>query len=244
MVHNQLPLGSRRILPSRVHDEVLSLCPCCLKTVESMDHFLRCPSNPSSAAGVRKLGSILAVAPNHPTVRILVAEVKHWLGNSAEPFAPNLHGYPAHMTMHIELALKSQARIGWYQALKGFFSREWRDLAAMDLYDSSHHDVNLGANRMNQVIKAIWEYTSSTWKSRNEVLHSQTLAEMAAIRSTELAEIRQVFQNPGILSFADRHLCDRSLDTLVRGSASTRRRWLRRVKMSCARLNATGLVNR
>ena len=91
----------------------------------------------------------------------------------------------------------------------------------------------LGANRMMQLVKKLYVFNSSMWKSRREILHATDSQTMVEIRSTETAEIRHYFQNPGLLAFNDRHLCEGSQASLLNGSASTRRRWLRRVKLSC-----------
>ena len=121
---------------------------------------------------------------------------------------------------------------GWYQVLKGFLSERWRELASMDLFSVSKMDDQLGAYRMIQMVKMLYAFNASMWKSRNEILHSTDSQSMAEIRSTENAEIRYLFTNPDLLAFNDRHLCAGSLDSLLQGSAPTRRRWLRRAKLS------------
>ena len=174
------------------------------------------------------------IAPNHPVFRILFAGVKHWLSNQeGDVFTQDIRGYPTHLLSLIETVIRSQARIGWYPVLKGFLSEKWRDLASMDLLHASKKDDQLGAYRMMQLVKMLYAFNSSMWKSRNEILHSTDPQTMADIRSTENAEIRHNFQNPGLLAFNDRHLCVGSQDSLLTRSASTRRRWLRRVKLSC-----------
>ena len=102
----------------------------------------------------------------------------------------------------------------------------------MDLFSVSKMDDQLGAYRMIQMVKMLYAFNASMWKSRNEILHSTDSQSMAEIRSTENAEIRYLFTNPDLLAFNDRHLCAGSLDSLLQGSAPTRRRWLRRAKLS------------
>ena len=216
VVHNQLPLGDRRLRQSLVQEESLGRCPCCQSVKETPDHFLRCGANPVHGKGIRELRSILQIAPNHPVYRILFAGVKHWLSNKDEAFTPDIKGYPKHLLPFIEIAIQSQARIGWYPALKGFLSDKWQDLASMDLFNVTKMDDQLGAYRMMQLVKKLYVVNSSMWKSRNEILHSNDSQTMAEIRSTETAEIRHYFQNPRLLAFNDRHLCEGSQDSLLK----------------------------
>ena len=81
----------------------------------------------------------------------------------------------------------------------------------------------------------MYAHNERTWQSRNAVLLSTVNSLVADIRSTEGAEIKQICQNPESLSLSDRHMCDRSLESLLGGPAATRRRWLRRAKRSIAR---------
>ena len=208
--------------------------PCFQSVKETTDHFLRCDANRAHGEGIQELRSGLQIAPNHPVFRILFAGVKHWLSNKDDVFTPDIRGYPTHLLPLFEIAIQSQNRIGWYPVFKGFLSDKWRELASMDLFNVSKKDDQLGAYWMMQLVKMLYVFNSSMWKSRNEILHSTDSQTIAEIRSTENAEIlRHYFQNPGLLAFNDRHLCAGSQDSLLTGSASTRRRWLCRVKLSC-----------
>ena len=240
IIHNQLPLGNRRYLQSGVHDEILRQCPCCQSEHETQDHFLRCSSNPKQESSLAALTSSIQNDPHHPVGRLLIAGVKHWLQNHDAEFKPDTRGYPPHMLPLIESAIQSQARIGWLQAIKGFLSKDWRELATMDLYHPARREDLLGSRRMTQLVNAFYTYNQTMWSARNEVLHSADSANMLDIRSTELAEIRHNLNHPTLLSFADRHLCDWSIEKLTRNSASTRRRWLRRVKLSCEKATRDG----
>ena len=229
MVHNQLPLSTRRYQQSSVKDEILSQCPCCKNARETQEHFIRCPSNPKASAGIQSLTSSLSKDPHHPVGRLIVAGVKHWLSQQPEAFNPDLRGYPPHMLPLIETALSSQDRIGWHQALKGFLSRNWTELASMDLHNPARRSESLGTRRMAQLVQTFYLFSQTIWSARNEVLHSTDSETLSTIRSSELAEIRHYLQHPMLLSSADRHLCEWSLEKLTRSSASTRRRWLTRV---------------
>jgi hypothetical protein len=100
------------------------------------------------------------------------------------------------MHSDIQSALLSQARIGWHQATKGFLSKRWFDLACLELYDPSKAVESKGIQRMHQIMTAVYAHNLRTWQSRNAVLHSKESSLVADIRSTEGAEIRQIYQNP------------------------------------------------
>jgi hypothetical protein len=135
IVHDQLPLRRRRCIQSSVQTEALRLCPCCKQQIETKEHFLRCGSNPAHAARVSALSEVISKDLDHPVRRVTLTGVKHWFSHSDEVFTPDIRGYPSHMTHLIESAIASQSGIGWYQAIKGFFSTKWRVLAEMDMYD-------------------------------------------------------------------------------------------------------------
>ena len=102
------------------------------------------------------------------------------------------------------------------------------------MHDPRQHNRQLGEKRIRDILSKLHSFTLSLWKERNSVLHNQEDTDLRSIRSAELAEIRHFHENPSLLCLADRHFCERSLERLLQSSASTRRRWLRRVKKSAA----------
>ena len=127
-----------------------------------------------------------------------------------------------------------------HQATKGFFSNLWSPLATRDMYHPTKTDEQKGSIRMQQVIQATYAHNVRIWRSRNDALHSSTTPQLADIRSAEFAEIQQIHGEPNSLCLADRHMCEGSLERLLGGSATTRRRWLRRVKRSIVRHQREG----
>ena len=241
IVHDQLPLGERRFKQSTTKDPVLSLCPCCRTSVEDTTHLLRCSLNSHRLSNMTSLRRSICNADCHPVRYLLWSGMSHWLLNAdAEPFHPKLDEFPPHFQPHLQAALTAQHDIGWDKAVKGFFSNRWRHLANLDMHHPHHVDTTAGASRMRQIIQATHVFTYETWLSRNSDLHQTDDADLAAIRSAELAEIRYYHGQPHLLQSSDRHYCSRSLDKLLTSSTSTRRRWLRRVKKSILDLQRDG----
>ena len=137
-----------------------------------MCHFLQCPEKPCQDKSLNTLGADACNSDYHPVRYLLIAGLKHWYRNLSEPFQPEIESFPQHMQPAIQSALLSQARIGWYQAMKGFLSKRWLELACQDMHDLSKVVESKGLFRMNQIMTALYAHNLRTWTSRNEVLHS------------------------------------------------------------------------
>ena len=103
-----------------------------------------------------------------------------------------------------------------------------------DMHTSGKLDRTKGAARMRPCITAIHDHSQRLWLARNSALHATDDDTVRDIRSSENAEIKDLYKQPHLLRAGDRHYCERSLDRLLNGPPSTRRRWLRRVKKSIA----------
>ena len=229
-VHGQLPIGRRRYQQARVQDPNLKLCPCCKTHEESADHLLRCRENPAFSSSMKQLRREMVTGDAHPFRYILMEGIERWSNN--QTFSPQISQFPRHLHDHIEAALEAQLCIGWEEALSGFLSKQWSTLSSLEMYHSNHTDVALGMNRMRVCISSIYAHSQRMWIARNGVLHSNDDEQQLTIRSVEAAEIRSLYRKPHLLREGDRHYCERSLDRLLNGPPSTRRRWLRRVRKS------------
>ena len=233
-VHDQLPLGDRRFLQAAIPNETLKICPCCKSHTETPAHFLQCSHNPAHRTLRKTLQTTICNKGIHP-LRYLVSQgIEHYLSGATSIFSPPIHQYPPHLQSIIITALKAQARIGWDAVTRGFLSKQWVCLASYDMHDPRKHDRQMGEQRIRDILSKLHLFTLSLWQERNSVLHNREDTDLRLIRSSELAEIRQFHENPSLLCLADRHFCERSLERLLQSSASTRRRWLRRVKKSAA----------
>ena len=168
-----------------------------------------------------------------------------WLEAPEESYVPDLSQLPPHTREAAARACESQSAIGWDHAFSGFLSRDWRHVAALDMLRFASFDEDNAIIRIRKVLRSLHEFTHTIWTERNTVLHNGDLtSEMANIYSTDVAEITSYHQQRHLLRFDDRHLCDRPLQSLLQGSAATRRRWLRLVKRSCATYAKEGQTQR
>ena len=240
LVHDLLPLGTRRYREAPVKESTLKICPCCRITEETPDHFLRCSANPCFTSSLRTLQSDICNSDPHPLRYLLSSGVSHWSSTSDDTlFEPTLSQYPSHFQELLPLALSSQNDIGWEDCIKGFFSNVWTNVAQMDMY-TGRKDSRLGASRLQSIHQAFFYHTRCMWLSRNSVLHSKEDASLLFTRSTEAAEIQYFHSRPHLLRIGDRHYCNRPLEKLLHGPASSRRRWLRKVKLSATELSNEG----
>ncbi|KAI2498313.1 hypothetical protein MHU86_16183 [Fragilaria crotonensis] len=238
-VHGQLPLGTRRYEQSRIKEPTLKLCPCCKLHEETADHLLRCIENLVHATSLQQLRRDLLTGDIHPARYLIMEGIEFWT-TSSQQFSPTVHQYPAHLGDHIAAALESQGRIGWQEATSGLLSKQWSVLSCLDMHSPNRTNIDAGMKRMKSFMTAIHAHTTRLWMARNEVLHSTQDGEQANIRSSEAAEIRSLHQQPHLLRAGDRHYCERSLERLLQGSSSMRRRWLRRVRQSIAEHQSDG----
>ena len=231
-VHDQLPLGERRYKQATEKESSLRKCPCCKTSNETLSHLFQCPSNPDFLSSLSTLHEGLCKTDAHPVCLLIYAGIHHFATSDSIPFQPSLDSYPNHLRPLIQECLISQARIGWAQATKGFLSVRWRELASQAMFQTDSTDSSKGQSRMRAIVDGIYAHNIRLWKSRNEILHSREDTDMQSIRSAETAEISKLHDQPESLCFSDRYLCSRSLDSLLRSTPATRRRWLRRVKAS------------
>ena len=160
IVHNQLPLGQRRLTQSTIKDDVLAKCPCCKDKVETHQHFLQCVSNSKRSINLGNLRSAICNSDIHPVRYLLLNGMCHWLTHGDElPFTPSLAEYPPHFFSHLKEALEAQQSIGWDNAVRGFYSKLWHKIASMDMYQPSKNDSQKGEDRMRSIISAAHEFT-------------------------------------------------------------------------------------
>ncbi len=137
-----------------------------------------------------------------------------------------LDKYPQRYHDPLMTAISAQANIGWHHLSRGFLTSAWRDLASLHQTKSTQ-DSSRGHSRILQALSDLHAFTRSLWEGRNDALHLARDTADAAIYSVESAELRHYHSNPHLLPASDQHYCSKSLDQLLRGSPSTRRRWLR-----------------
>ena len=129
----------------------------------------------------------------------------------------------------IHTTLADQTKIGWDNALKGILAFSWTQIA-------KHGNQQTGAaeKRIQSALTQLYTRNQSMWRGRNEMLHGSSETELSCIYTMESAAIRYYHSRPHLLSACDRHYCERSLLSILQGSPSTRRRWLRRVRSARA----------
>jgi hypothetical protein len=240
-MHDLLPLGVRRFREAPIPTDELKLCPRCRMATETPSHFLQC-SDDALTSSLGHLRKDLWTADIHPVRYLLYDGVHHWSTGTSTPFNPDLTHFPSHLLPYISAALRSQAAIGWHQALKGYISTHWTTLASFSMEPKkTGPDSNAAGQRIKSILRGLQEHTRRLWIHRNSVLHSNQIQEMADIRSQEIAEIKSYHSTPtSLLLSTDQHHCNRSLSRLLSSSAATRRRWLRIVKRSSAELTKDG----
>jgi hypothetical protein len=118
--------------------------------------------------------------------------------------------------------------------MRGFLSQKWMTLAgtycnAPNAAITTRFD---GGFRIQRSLKAWDRLTTDLWCGRNEALHDTKVAMELNLKALVDMEISKLHCDSDALLSADSHYCEISLQRLLRSSASTKRRWLHRVKQS------------
>ena len=169
---------------------------------------------------------------------MLADGVCHFI-QSDTPYSPIVTQFPLHFQDLIQAALLKQTAIGWDNAIKGYFAKEWGLMAQFDMHKKTR-DQRMGEKRMKRISLALSDHIRRTWLSRNGVLHSSDDQTLESIRSAESAEIKFYHGRPHLLRTGDQHYCQRPLAKILSCTPATRRRWLRKVKQSTADMTKDG----
>jgi hypothetical protein len=201
--YDQLPLGQMGLYRSRVTDPQVATCPCCKTSTEDMSHFLRCRQNSAFRQSLVDFRKDPKFPDDNPTRRILSDGIQHWIEKPTERFRPDLTSYPSLIIASTMGAIDSQTHIGWNNAIRGFLSQAWTDLASRSLSDPDTVDIQKGRARMQTIIQSLHKHSWDTWLARNDKLHKKGLEQQTSIRTAEKAEIRFFYENPTTLHFDD-----------------------------------------
>jgi hypothetical protein len=107
-----------------------------------------------------------------------------------ERIQPVSLGVPNTSTSSIKDGYSRPRTIGWDNAIKGYFSVEWRYLAETSLYENTTDNQDgkdLSILRGMQL--AFHTLSQQLWKARNQVLHRSHKMALRNIHDTEVAEI-------------------------------------------------------
>jgi hypothetical protein len=169
-----------------------------------------------------------------PTFAIIKEGILQWL--SGLEHSPSVfQEFPASNRDLMEVATTEQDQIGWKSATRGFFSNQWKTLSDSNVLAGGTSQEGKGSHTMMLISKAIHELSRSLWLARNEALHGEQSQEMQTIRNADIAEMRELHAHPEHLPAGDRHYCEGTFDQLSRKSTSSKRRWLRHMRMVQAR---------
>ena len=229
----------KRYQTARVKDPTLRLCPCCRTMNETADHVFQCNQNPKRQATLLDFRKSMSPTQPDPTFALLKEGILQWLLGT-EHTAEIYLEFPVNNHELMEEAMREQTQIGWKAATRGFFSKKWILLAELSSHEGATQQEGKGAQTMQKISKAIHAMSRALWLARNEALHGDQSHELQIIRNSDIAEMRNFHSNPDLLPAGDRHYCEGSFEQLLRKSPSSRRRWLRYMRMVQARTTQEG----
>jgi hypothetical protein len=90
------------------------------------------------------------------------------------------------------------------------------------MYSATTTDVAKGKEMIRGILTAISDhFTRRLWEARNRVLHDKHDEATRTIQSAEILEVNYYFNRPHLLSFDNRHFCERSLQALLTAPSSS-----------------------
>ena len=96
-------------------------------------------------------------------------------------------------------------------------------------YDNARIDTTVGGS-LRHSIQALHTYTDGIWRARNIALqHESDNQILLRLRSSMHDTIIHLQKHPEMICIDDKYLCKMSLQTLLKSSSATQRRWIKRM---------------
>jgi hypothetical protein len=215
-----------------------SLCPICNSEEETLSHVFSCAAPAAASHRLKSLEDLRKTLISISTPEPVVAAIQHgfqqWCQETSRQHARaltagSLRGPDAVLTS----AFHEQFRdIGWYQLCLGRVSTKWASAV------SQYHPNPLqdgGLQWTSIFIAALWSFSTSMWKHRNEVVHGATVEEQTQWQLTQLrSQITSYYakyaENPALV--LPRHRClftSRTEEERHQSSYDSMSAWLRSV---------------
>ena len=205
LVHDWLPLG---VLKQHYATHYLSVCPNCPTSVETRDHFLRCPSRRNWLGPlIDELGSFWTEHHFDPCLRTILQDSIHlWISDAPMQF-------PSVPSAYLSLITR-QTLVGWEHIFLGRFVQDW--VSIQDSYATLHglsFTQCSGRRLISGTIKILWNHLHDLWLRRNLDTHGHDAAsrESAALHQAQ-REITVLYTLRSSVPVSDRFMFYPSTD--------------------------------
>ena len=212
-------IGTAQMLSRREY-WLESKCPRCLSAIENNEHVIKCPSECCRTDLLKSLSDLYDWMKTTNTAPILQSEImrltNHWIDYDIDTTI--LSPCPA---------ITSQIRLGWSHFI---FGRIHCDITTLQ----DNHYLSIGSKRDSrswtaQLIQRLWtKIIRPCWNQRNVKVHgNKTEPSQSRLLADMRAEVQEIYTttNHDDLLYQDRHLFDRSLDTLLTSSLPQLTAW-------------------
>ena len=205
VIHRHTPTYEKLFKQGRV--VMSSLCPCCVKAVETNSHVYCC-TNESSVIQQKKDWSkaweFLRKQRTSPIIehswrmhlQILVGLPT---GESiTDTVAPAVHGELAAL---LTLAIQEQTTIGWDKLLVGMGAQSWKTLQGYIDANNPRPPQRTASAWMNSAMSSFLKFSISCWKQRNKLVHGATKQEQHRFALQKARDkVKQLYDNPPALA--------------------------------------------
>jgi hypothetical protein len=215
------------------------LCPCCESSIETMSHMLCCPSQYATEFRVKAQQALESELQQINTPKPIISAVLFGvskfeaLTNRTHHGRPNTCGSILPMDVLATHCITAQGALGWDQFLRGRISNSWRKFFT---HFKQSTDPQHCESWTKKLIIALWNYTTSIWKHRNNKVHGATLEDQKKKEKGELeAQVRAAYKEykddnfliPRSMSYLfERH----SLEDKLKKDRDSLRCWIRSVE--------------
>ena len=203
-IHWHLPTQEKLFTQGRVR--MSSLCPRCLKSVETNYHIFSC-TDPDAITQRKKHWVELWKALHKKKTATLIEQV--WrihlqpiigilLRESIIEGLQQAHG---ELDALIQLVIAKQSQIGWEKLLLGFGTITWKTIQELINEGNPKKPQRTGAAWMNTAIHQMIKFSVRCWKQRNTTVHGVTRQEQQQ-KALQAArdKIRAIYADPPSLA--------------------------------------------
>lgn len=140
-------------------------CPRCGADNERTDHVLQCKGAETSTIWkdeIKKLQEWMISQDLYPElVTLIITELNNWRDNHTSTYTPT--------NQHLQQALTSQRRIGWFHFIEGFWANSF--VLCQQAFFDANNSPKSSTLLLSKTQRRIWKVAWSLWSHRNQYLH-------------------------------------------------------------------------
>ena len=204
-----------------------AMCPCCGIKIEDTHHFASCINPVIELEWEKQLTKLLEWLENAKTCPSIIQCIQTALDKESGM------GFRVDDSVErVKQAAVEQEHIGKFHFLEGKVSKKW--MVAQERYWKEQKEKRSPKRWAVGLIGHLLEFTHNMWVARNGIVHERASNGLKLKESRELeAAVREQYHKGyHQLAVKDHHFMDRSLSSILGGSAVNQQVWLRGIEVA------------